>query len=363
MRNLIVTVLTLFIITTSFSQERKDKNWAYNNALEAIKIMDKGEIEKAISMLEESLNIDTKNYLYPYEIGYAHYLNKDYEKAIKILKKVIKFKKVKEDSFILLAGTLDVSGQPDEAIKIYDKGIKKFPNSGKLYFEKAIALEALEKYEEALNHWEKGIKLTPSYPSNYHAASIYYCKYTTEKLWGILYGELFLNMERGSKRTEEISKLIYDTYKSSIIMDSESEGKVSFSKNNEIVIPKNMNKFKFPFAMPYEMTMALAITSEMGNNNMGIASFHNIRKEFINHWYDAKRHKEYPNIIYDWHKKLIDKDYFESYNYWMLMKGNEEEFDIWYENNSQEFDDFLEWFSKNPLVIDNKNNFHRTQYN
>jgi hypothetical protein len=45
------------------------------------------------------------------------------------------------------------------------------------------------------------------------------------------------------------------------------------------------------------------------------------------------------------------------------MKGNEDEFDKWATNNKEKFDKFIEWFTENPLTIDEQNNFKRLQYN
>ena len=130
-----------------------------------------------------------------------------------------------------------------------------------------------------------------------------------------------------------------------------------------MALPKDGEDIKLPFSMPYEMTMVLAITSELEEKDLGIYSFNNIRTSFINNWYENKRNIEYPNVLFDWHKKLIDLGYFESYNYWLLMKGNEDEFDKWVTNNKEKFDEFIEWFTNNPLTIDNQNNFKRLQYN
>tara|TARA_B100000809_G_scaffold24336_1_gene21277 strand:- start:558 stop:1190 length:633 start_codon:yes stop_codon:yes gene_type:complete len=208
--------------------------------------------------------------------------------------------------------------------------------------------------------WENGITVSPSYPSNYHTASIYYCKYTTEKIWGVIYGELFINIERGSEKTTQISKLLFDTYKSSITIKSKTEGGVRFSKSSQMTIPKEGEEIKLPFSMSYEITMILAITSELDKKELRIASLNKIRTSFINNWYENERNIEYPNILFDWHKKLID---FESYNYWLLMKGNEDEFDNWVGSNKEKFDAFIEWFTKNTLKIDEQNNFKRLQYN
>lgn len=360
----IFTILLIFLLgLNSFSQTKDDKIKAREIALKAIKEMDKGKIDKSIVMLRESEKLDSENFIYPYEIGYAYYLKKEYKNAIKTLKKVIKYKENNDQCFTLLGNIYDIDKQPEKAIQIYKMGLEKFSNSGRLYFELGNVQEVLKEYDNALVSWENGISVSPAYPSNYYTASIYYCKYTTEKIWGILYGELFINIERGTEKTEEISKLLFDTYKSSITIKTKTESQVSFSKSMQLVLPNKGKKLKIPFSMPYELAMSLAVSSEMEEKELGIKSLNNIRTSFINNWYENKRNIEYPNVLFDWHKKLIDLDYFEAYNYWLFMKGNEDEFVKWSEENQEKFDKFIEWFSPNPLIVDDQNNFQRLQYN
>jgi len=358
------SIALIFIICfglNSYSQTEDDKEKAYEIASKAIKLMDNGEIDKSIELLSKAEKLDPENYSYPYESGYAYYLKKDYKNAIKTLTRVTKFKENNDQCFTLLGNIYDIDGKPEKAINIYNKGLEKFPKSGRLYYEKGNVEEILKKNGDALNSWEHGISVAPSYPSNYHTTSLTYCNYTTEKIWGVLYGELFVNIERGSKKTEEISKLLFDTYNSSINIKSDSVGGVSFSKSMQIALPMKGKGIKLPFSMLYEMTMALAITTELKEKKLGLKSLNRIRTSFIENWYDQKRNIDYPNILFDWHKKLIELNYFESYNYWLLMKGNEDEFGIWYDENSESFDKFIKWFSGNPMIINEVSNFHRLQ--
>lgn len=361
MKKVSAMVLTLLLTSNIFGQTESDKERAYEIAKKAIKVMDEGKIDESIKMLEQSQSLDPKNYLYPYEIGYAYFLKENHKKAIKTLKGVIKIEENNDQCFTLLGNIYDIVGQPAKAIEIYRKGLEKFPGSGRLYFELGNVQEVLKDNDNALSSWEQGILVSPSYPSNYHTASIYFCKYTTEKIWGIIYGEMFMNIERGSEKTVEISKLLFDTYLSSITFKSKKEVGVSFSKMMQMSLPSNGEDIKLPFSMQFEMAMALAIAPEK-KTRLDIASLHDIRTTFINHWYENKKDLDYPNILFDWHKEMIELGHFEAYNHWLLMKGNEDEFDKWLEGNKEKFDRFIEWFSGNPLKVDAENCFHRSQY-
>ena len=90
MRKIFTVILFVSFGLNSFGQAKDDKVKAYDIAIEAIKIMDNGEIDKSIEMLKEAQKLDSENYNYPYEIGYAYFLQKDYKNAIKTIKEVIK---------------------------------------------------------------------------------------------------------------------------------------------------------------------------------------------------------------------------------------------------------------------------------
>jgi len=361
MKESILFVLFLQVCFFTFGQSEKDIEEAKNIATEAIVLMDNNEHIAAISMLKKSAKLDPTNYVYPYEISYSYVIQKDYKNAIKTLKKVVKLETTNYQCYTLLGNTYDFSGEPQKAIETYEEGLRKFPSAGQLYFERGLVYGSLQEYNKALASWEEGVIADSNYPSNYHAATQYYCSYTSEIIWGVLYGELFMNIERSSKRTEAMSKLLYDTYQSSIKVDS-LQASVTFSKEMQISLPAEGEEMKIPFSMVYEMNMATSILSEMTQPVLNIASFNRIRTNFITGWYANENEVLYPNILFDWQKKLIDLNYFESYNYWLFMKGNQEEFDHWYKENKTKFDQFIDWYSANPLEINQENNFHTLQY-
>lgn len=359
--------VTLFfvacMVSTGLAQSDADKKKALDLARSAIKKMDNGAIEESIALLKQAKKLDPTNYLYDYEIGYAYTISKNYKAAIKSLKAVLKYDGINDRCYTMLGNAYDMNGQPKKAIAVYIQGLEEFPNSGPLHYERGNVEEVLEQYDEALATWEKGISVQPEYPSNYYRAANYFNKYTSEKIWGVIYGELFMNIERGSSKTEKMSKLLYDTYVKAIEFSSDSSASVSFTKSMQMTLPTAGKKMVLPFGMMYEMNMLVGVTGTLlTEQKINIQTLTSIRKTFIKNWYDGKNNENYPNILFDWHKQLIDKEYFEAYNYWLFMKGNEEEFDTWYEANKEKCDEFLKWFSENPMPIDGKHFFSRMQY-
>jgi hypothetical protein len=96
--------------------------------------------------------------------------------------------------------------------------------------------------------------------------------------------------------------------------------------------------------------------------SIDINSLYRIRKNFVETYYKNGNDKEYPNILFDYQNKVLKAGHFESYNHWILMKGDEVAFDDWHSSNKEKWDDFIKWFSENGLYVDSSNMFFTGQY-
>ncbi len=350
------TFIALVIFAfVGYCQSDADKGKAYEMVGEAIKLMDSGELDKSIDILKKAAKLDPKGYIYHYEMGYAYVMKKDYKKATSSLKKTLKLEGVNDQCYQMLGNTYSWSGNRKKAIEVYGKGLELYPNSGRLYVEMGNMHH--DNMNKALELYETGVGLDPSYAPNYYWLAKIFCSNSTEEMWGMLYGELFMNMERGSKRTVEISELLYNTYFREINFTSDTSVSVSFCSNHIVYNKTEANIL--PFSLVYEPGLLFSLT---GVDTITIKSLNQVRTDFISFYYDRKFNESHPNVLFEWHKLLIDKGYFESYNYWLLMKGAPEEFEIWYNENTEKFDEFINWFGRNPMVINKDNRFHRLYY-
>ena len=363
MNRKIKTIGLLLLITTGqiLYGQTTNKEKALAKGKEAIQLMDNGKIDESIKLLQEAQKLDPDRIDYPYELALAHYLKEDYKNAIKILKKIIKHKDVNERTFQLLGNSHSMLGKSKKAFKIYDAGLKKFPKSGMMYLEKGNVHWGKQEYDKALAYYEKGIEIDPKFTSNYYRATIIYCN-STEEVWGMIYGEIFMNLERNSNRTAEISQLLYDTYKSEIKFIGGDTVSVSFSQNATV----NINNLSYPTKMilpfgvgVYEPTLLFSILSE---KTINLTTLNNIRSAFIDNYFNNGHDKIYPNILFSYQKRVKEAGHIEAYNHWILMKGNEDEFGEWYSENEEKWENFVKWFTDNGLKIDETNKFFRGQY-
>ena len=365
------TLILLLSITIGQSvSAQSNKDQAQAKYKQAIALMDEGKPADAIPLLEDAKKLDPDEWSYDYEIAYSDYMLKQYPAAESVLKKLLKRKDINSRVYQLLGNTYDMSGKPEKAIETYEKGLKIFPQAGNLYLERGVMELATKDYNKALYYFEGGIKAAPMFPSNYYWASKIFLS-TDEEVWGMIYGEIFLNLERSSKRTDEISKQLYLTYKGEIKFIEDTSVTVSFSKNNVIQlevnkktkaedVAKQIENMKLPFGgMMYEPAMLMAVT---GEKIINLASLNRIRTKFLSVYDQLGYQKKAPVVLFDYERKVQEAGFMEPYNYWILAEGDEKQFDEWRSEHKVQWDQFIDWFKKNPLVITEENKFYRGKY-
>lgn len=362
MKKVIKICLILLIIMTAQITHGQANKEAVDKAREAIRLMDTGgKYDDAIKLLAEAQKLEPESMIYPYEMAYAYTGIHMYKKASDILETLLTHKDVNEQVYQALGNNYDYQEMPAKAIETYKAGLKKFPNSAKLFLELGNMQSMQKEYNAALTYYENGIDVDPAFPSNYYWASKIYCS-SDEKVWGLIYGEIFMNLERNSDRTAEISKLLFDTYKSGIRFTSDTSLSVSLSKTSVIKVSdlKIPKKFKLPFGTgAFEMTLSIAT---IGEEKIDIASLDRIRTRFVEIYFNGDNAKDYPNILFDYQRKIMKEGHLGAYNYWILMKGDEDEFQKWGLENKEQWENFVAWFLDNPLKLDKEHKFIRWQY-
>jgi len=350
----------LFLLTGSVVYGQTPQQKALELGNKAVALEDNGKYDEAIELLQDAAKLDPASISYPYELGYACYKKNDYKKAAAYLKALVGRSDVYDQIFQLLGNVYDNMGESQKALDTYDEGLKKFPTSGKLFLEKGNVYWGKKDYAAALPYYERGIEADPAFPSNYYRAARIFCS-TTEEVWGMIYGEIFMNLERNSERTAEISKLLYDTYKSEIKITSDTSITVSFSQQmtmnaDAFSDPKNV---RLPFGMIYEPTLLL---SAAGEKSIDIDALDRIRTNFVNQYFGLHYDNTHPNILFDYQNRVLKAGHLEAYNHWILMKGDEDGFNRWKSGNDDKWQAFIKWFTDNGLTVDAKNKFYRNQY-
>lgn len=364
----IIFLLTLTLSAGLNAQEISPKEKAKELLKNGIKLMDEGKFDESISILEEAISLDPGPLSYPYELGYAYYLKKDYEKCISICEALYSHKDVIDRVYQLAGNSYDLLEQPDKAIEAYETGMKIFPNSGRLYLESGVVERKRGDDNKAIEYWETGIKADPSHSSNYYWLAKTFAQ-TEEPIWSFFYGEIFMNLELNSKRTVEISQLLYQNYEESLRSYADSTAdyqltkrgfQITLSSKKEI---RKLKKGKIQL-LPFEGNYALlytAIGSIPTKSGVDLHSIYEFRLNMVNNWF-GKHDQDYPNSLLDRQKKMLDAGVFEAYSKWIISQGAPETFEAWVGENEKAFNDFATWIQANPLDFQPADKYARLDY-
>lgn len=341
--------------------KKKNINQAEAFYKTGIELLNNGENDKAIEFFEKAHKLKPDVLDYVYEIALAHYNMKDYEKAIEILDTLRNHKDVNDQVYQLLGNSLHFIENSDKALEVYDEGLQKFPNSGRLYMEYGLALVGKKRVREVIGYWEKGIEVEPAYENNYYYLAKYFSR-TGEKIWTVLYSEIYLNIAKNFKRRDEISKLLYETYNSGLFSSDDSLYKVTFSEVR--IVSQNLDESRIPFQMAFQNTMLESSKpyALMKTISLPIRELIKIRENFLRIWFNKNYNTLFPNVVFDFQKKILDSGNFEAYNYWLFDVADKEEFNDWQKQNQKKFNSFLKLLVKSPLKPDKNNTILRSMY-
>jgi tetratricopeptide (TPR) repeat protein len=358
----------LFLLSVTFlpAQTKKpaapssEKQQAIVKARKAEALIDSGKIDEAIPLLQECITADPASVDYPYELAYAYCTQKKDSIAYTVLEGLLDRPNTTDVIYQLAGNCQDNMFHVSQAKEIFQAGLKKFPTSGRLNMECGQLEMEIKEYNRALVYYESGIEKDPKFAANYYWAAKLFC-HSSEPVWGMIYGELFVLLEPGSKRSDEISKLLYDTYKSQIKFRPDTTFTVSFSKQTSIAGDTvKGKKAKPPFGITvYEPILGIAVLKETA---IDINSLDRIRKRFLENYFSSGTNKKYPNLLFDYQDEVLKAGQMEAYNHWLLMEGDKEGFKKWHAQNKAKWVSFGNWFKDHPLKTDQLHRFYRGQY-
>jgi tetratricopeptide (TPR) repeat protein len=315
MKKVFFAIGYFLIYSTCFAQ--------YADSLDRVakQFMRNGDYANAVIVLSNALKADPENLEIQKDLTFNYYLQKNYSAAVESGRKLIARKDADEQCYQILGMALKAVDEKKEADKMYRQGIKKFPSSGELYNEYGEMLW-VNQDAEAIRFWEKGIEVDPNYSSNYYNASKFYY-FTYDKVWSLIYGEIFINLESYSRRTPEIKLILVDGYKKFF---------------TDLKVPKSATN-KNPFTNAYLSVMndqSAAMTLGVTPESLSI-----LRSKFVLEWFE-KFGDKYPFRLFEYQRQLLKEGMFDAYNQWAFGASlGLTSFQNWTTQHADEYNRFI----------------------
>ena len=282
--------------------------------------MRQGDYANASDLLVKAHEQDPANLAIAKDLAFNYYFQRENNKALEIIKPLLNREDTDDQVFQIAGNIYRALDMIKETEALYKKAVKKFAKNGLLYNEYGEFLAA-QQNPLAINQWEKGIEMDPAFSGNYYNAAKYYY-FTTDKVWGIIYAELFLNIEPLSVRSTEVKNILLDSYKK-LFSDNELQ-KNGRDKNN------------FEKAFLQTMSKEIALTSV----GLSTETLIMIRTRFILNWFENYA-ANFPFKLFDFQQQLLRDGMFDAYNQWIFgATQNLDAYQKWTTAFSSEYNEF-----------------------
>lgn len=284
--------------------------------------MRSGDFDNAIIVLTRALQQDSKNLEMQKDLVMSYYLKRDYTKALEGVKALLNRDDADVVTYQIAGNVYKALEEPGDCAKLYKKGLKKFPNSGALHSEYGELLWATKDFS-SIKQWEEGIRLDPAYSGNYYNAALFYF-YAKDKVWSLIYGEIFVNMESLGERGAAMKQLLLQGYKEKLFADAD--------------LMKGEENTKSEFAKTFLRSMSKQ--SSLANTGVTTETLTMMRTRFILDWYENNAAK-YPFRLFDYQRQLLSEGMFDAYNQWLFGSSeNLAAYDNWTKTHVEEYNSF-----------------------
>ncbi len=312
--------LFIFLLAGSCLLAQTEDSKALHETAKAF--MRSGDFNNAIIVLNRALQQDSKNLEMQKDLAMTYYLKRDYQKALEVVKGIIDNGDADVVTFQIAGNIYKALEEVKECDKLYKKALKKFPKSGPLYSEYGELLLSAQD-NAAIKQWEEGIKVDPAYSGNYYNAALFYAN-TKDKVWSLIYGEIFVNMESFGERGAAMKQLLLQGYKEKLFADA------------DLLKEAEENKSEFAKSFLQGMTKQ----SSLANKGITTETLTMIRTRFILDWY-VNNATKLPFRLFDYQRQLLSEGMFNAYNQWLFGPlENLAAYENWTKTHTEEYNGF-----------------------
>ncbi|MDE1192759.1 MAG: hypothetical protein PW786_11555 [Arachidicoccus sp.] len=317
MKKLIIIPAIFFFATAAFSQAGVAD--AHAQAMDNAK---NGNFDKALAIIKNAEANYPDNAILLKDDAVINTFKKDYINAIASGQKLVSLPDADEQAYQILGSAYTASSKYQEALHVYQQGIRHFPKSSLLYSELGSTLMDNNQPGKAAYAWEKGIQINPSISSNYYFLAKYYA-INHNPLWSVLYGEIFINIETFSARTREIKDTLFLQYNALFATDNILQQYISNGQPFEKAVASTLQQFK-----------------DIVSGGVNPESLYALRGQFLVSWFNSDNAKTYPYKLFDRLLQLSKAGVFEAYNQWLFSSYNQSQFVTWAQMNNGEIQEF-----------------------
>ena len=343
MKKALILLMGVFFSTIGYAQDELRRLIG-----EGIVLHDKGDYEGAIVKYDAALKLDPVNAEAKYEKSYTLIELKKFQEAIELSESLLnecKDPKYRQLAFVNYGNALDYRGEGEKAEAMYNKGIKEFPDSYLLFFNKEISQTGMNKSVEAIESFQQSVTLNPMHASSHNALAR--SQYDKNRIPSILVFFTFLIIEPTGKRAEKNLELLNTLLFKGI--SKEENGNITISIDPGVLDKKKKNKDD-------DFSSAELVLSLMGADN-SVADSLGAKTEADRLDYkmglltgmidEAKKNKDkgfFKRFYIPVMVEMKAKGFVKTASYIAMQSAGNSDITEWVKKNNDKVEEFYTWF-------------------
>lgn len=334
--------LIIFLPILNFSQ---NKNAATIKVHEGVSFHDEGKYDEALIRFDEALLLDKNNLTALSEKAMTLEALKKYDEAIEVSKLTISTHPDEDlkNIYVTYANSLDHQKKTESALKIYDEGLKKYPNYYQLYFNKGISLISTNQTEKALQSFQKSAQLNPDHSSSFNALA---ALNRDKRIPSILASSRYLLIDNTSARAKGNLDSLLD-------LMSQGVSQKNDKSVNMVIDPETLNKANSKkktennFSMTdMVLTMSAALDYDEKNiDKTEVQKFINKFETLCSSLNETKNGQKgfYWEFLAPYFIEMNQKKLLEPFAYIIFIPKQSTDVIKYHEENAQKIKDFYQW--------------------
>ena len=174
---------------------------------------------------------------------------------------------------------------------------------------------------------------------------------TTEKVWAIVYGEVFCNLTQDDSLRDEMGRNMFEWFANAIEF---GDGKMSVDLTHHAQLSRSGEP---PFGTSFEFSVVFGALGNAELDPVTISGLAKLRRKQLSIW----NQKQNPTEVTRWQQSIVEASHFEAYNYWLFGHARPSEFQSWLSSHQVAYQSWLEWRAKNAMQLTGSG-FHRLRW-
>jgi tetratricopeptide (TPR) repeat protein len=346
MKKMLLILILSLTCSITFGQNKEEAEKLVD---EGVAFHDKGEYAAAISKYDKALELDKDNLLALVEKAFSLLSLQKNDESISYCKKAIAThpgEKGLKTVYVTYGNALDGLNKTDQAIEIYDEGIRQFPSYYQLPFNKGIALAGTKRYEEAILCFQNSVKINPLHGSSHNAiARLTYMN--DKRIPALLAYCRFLAIEPGTSRAKENLESVQKIIKANVEKTGENSINLNISPD---MLSESTGKGK-PKENSFASTdLILAMTAALDYDKKNIKK--TAIEQFIRKFETVcaslqETQKDNYGFYWDYYvpyfTEMKGKKHIETFAYIAFSSSDDPDVSEWLTSHKNEIGKFLEW--------------------